>query len=216
MSKILYVSSEAFPLVKTGGLADVAGSLPPALLKKSQDVRLLLPAYPEVLNKIRHRKVRSASSYYNLDLEIIETRLPGSKVIVWLVDCPALFDRPGGPYADEHGKEWQDNALRFAVFCQAAVDISLNKLQLDWQPDVVHCNDWQTGLVPALLSLQAERPVTVSEGTNIIVGNSSSRIVEEAEKILEREGKKGGKPELWDGNASERVVEILKKKMGRI
>jgi starch synthase len=161
MSKILYVSSEAFPLVKTGGLADVAGSLPPALLKKSQDVRLLLPAYPEVLDKIRYRKVRSSSSYYNLDLEIIETRLPGSKVIVWLVDCPALFDRPGGPYADEHGKEWQDNALRFAVFCQAAVDISLNKLQLDWQPDVVHCNDWQTGLVPALLSLQAERPVTV-------------------------------------------------------
>ncbi|MEA1888946.1 MAG: glycogen synthase GlgA [Pseudomonadota bacterium] len=161
MSKILYVSSEAFPLVKTGGLADVAGSLPPALLKKSQDVRLLLPAYPEVLNKIRHRKVRSASSYYNLDLEIIETRLPGSKVIAWLVDCPALFDRPGGPYADEHGQEWQDNALRFAVFCHAAVDISLNKLQLDWQPDIVHCNDWQTGLVPALLSLQAERPVTV-------------------------------------------------------
>ena len=161
MSKILYVSSEAFPLVKTGGLADVAGSLPPALLKKSQDVRLLLPAYPEVLTKIRHRKVRSASSYYGLDLEIIETRLPGSNVTVWLVDCPALFDRPGGPYADEHGQEWQDNALRFAVFCHAAVDISLNKLQLDWQPDVVHCNDWQTGLVPALLSLQAERPVTV-------------------------------------------------------
>jgi len=161
MSKILYVSSEAFPLVKTGGLADVAGSLPPALLKESQDVRLLLPAYPEVLNKIRHRKVCSASSYYGLDLEILETRLPGSNVTVWLADCPALFDRPGGPYADEHGQEWQDNALRFAVFCHAAVDISLNKLQLDWQPDVVHCNDWQTGLVPALLSLQAERPVTV-------------------------------------------------------
>lgn len=71
--------------------------------------------------------------------------------------------------------------------------------------------------IPCLtLRENTERPVTVSEGTNVIVGNSSSRIVEEAEKILEREGKKGGKPELWDGNASERVVETLKKKMGRI
>ena len=161
MSKILYISSEAFPLIKTGGLGDVAGSLPAALLKKSQDVRLLLPAYPEVLNKITKSKKCAVTSYYNLSLEIIETRLPGCNVIVWLVDCPAVFDRPGGPYTDNHGQAWHDNALRFAVFCHAAVDISLNKLQLDWQPDVVHCNDWQSGLVPALLSLHTKRPATI-------------------------------------------------------
>ena len=161
MSKILYISSEAFPLIKTGGLADVAGSLPAALLKQSQDVRLLLPAYPEVLSKIKKSKKVSVTTYYNLSVQIIETRLPGSKVIVWLVDCPALFDRPGGPYTDQHGQAWHDNALRFAVFCHAAVDIALNKLELDWQPDVVHCNDWQTGLVPALLSLHSKRPATV-------------------------------------------------------
>jgi len=161
MSKILYISSEAFPLVKTGGLGDVAGSLPAALLKQSQDVRLLLPAYPEVLNKITRSKVLASSSYYNQPVEIIETRLPGSKVVVWLIDCPTIFNRSGGPYTDEHGQPWDDNALRFAIFCHAAVDISLNKLQLDWQPDVVHCNDWQSGLVPALLSLQTKRPATV-------------------------------------------------------
>ena len=161
MSKILYVSSEAFPLVKTGGLGDVAGSLPSALLKKSQDVRLLLPAYPEVLRKIKKSKIRRVISYYKLPVKIIETRLPGSNVIAWLVDCPAAFNRPGGPYTDDHGQEWRDNALRFAIFCQAGVDISLDKLQLQWQPDVVHCNDWQTGLIPALLSLKPERPVTV-------------------------------------------------------
>lgn len=161
MSKILYITSEAFPLIKTGGLADVAGSLPAALLKQTQDVRLLLPAYPEVLSKITKSKKISVSSYYNLPVQIIETRLPGSNVIVWLVDCPAAFSRPGGPYTDKHGESWHDNALRFAVFCYAAVDIALNKLELSWQADVVHCNDWQTGLVPALLSLHAKRPATV-------------------------------------------------------
>ena len=161
MSKILYISSEAFPLIKTGGLGDVAGSLPAALLKQSQDVRLLLPAYPEVLSKITRSKVLASSSYYNQPVEIIETRLPGSKVVVWLLDCPTIFNRSGGPYTDAHGQPWDDNALRFAIFCHAAVDVSLNKLQLNWQPDVVHCNDWQSGLVPALLSLQTKRPATV-------------------------------------------------------
>ena len=161
MSKILYISSEAFPLIKTGGLGDVAGSLPSALLKQSQDVRLLLPAYPQVFKNISRQKVLATSSYYNLPVKLIETRLPGTNVIVWLIDCPAAFDRPGGPYSDRHGREWNDNALRFAIFCHAAVDIALNKLNLKWKPDVVHCNDWQSGLVPALLSLHKKRPATV-------------------------------------------------------
>lgn len=161
MSKILYLSSEAFPLIKTGGLADVAGSLPVALLKQNQDIRLLLPAYPEAIKKIKKNKILAKTSYYNQSVKIIETRLPGSNVIVWLVDCPAAFNRPGGPYTNHHGQEWDDNALRFAIFCLAAVDIALNKLALHWRPDVVHCNDWQSGLVPALLSLQRKRPATV-------------------------------------------------------
>lgn len=161
MSKILYISSEAFPLIKTGGLGDVAGSLPAALLRKSQDIRLLLPAYPEVLSKITSAKKRASTSHYNLAVNIIETRLPGTNVMVWLVDCPAIYNRPGGPYTDDHGQPWQDNALRFALFCHTAVDIALNNLQLNWHPDVVHCNDWQSGLVPALLSLVSKRPATV-------------------------------------------------------
>ncbi|MDT8385376.1 MAG: glycogen synthase GlgA [Gammaproteobacteria bacterium] len=161
MSKVLYISSEAFPLIKTGGLGDVAGSLPPALLKKSQDVRLLLPAYPEALSRLSRTRLLAETTYYNQPVKIIEARLPGSKVSVWLVDCAAAFDRPGGPYADEKGQPWKDNALRFAIFCQAATDIALNRLKLDWTPEIVHCNDWQTGLVPALLSLHASRPATV-------------------------------------------------------
>lgn len=161
MSKVLYISSEAYPLVKTGGLGDVAGSLPSALLKKSQDVRLLLPAYPDALSKTGRHRVRISTSCYNLPVKIIETRLPGTNVILWLVDCPAAFNRPGGPYADERGHEWHDNSLRFAIFCHLAVELSLDRHGLQWRPDVVHCNDWQTGLVPALLSLYQRRPVTV-------------------------------------------------------
>jgi len=161
MSRVLYISSEAFPLIKTGGLGDVAGSLPIALHKNSQDVRLVIPAYPDVLKKITKSKVRAEFEYYNFPVKIIETRLPGSNVIVWLIDCPAIYNRAGGPYTDANGQAWPDNALRFAIFCYAAVDIALNKLALNWQPDVVHCNDWQTGLVPALLSLHPNRPATV-------------------------------------------------------
>lgn len=161
MNRILYISSEAFPLIKTGGLADVTGSLPAALLKQSQDVRILLPAYKEVLQKITTIKVLAETSYYNMPVKIIKTRLPGTNVIVLLVDCPALYDRPGGPYSDHNGHPWHDNALRFAVLCHAAIDISLNKLKLHWKPNIVHCNDWQSGLVPALLSLHKKRPVTI-------------------------------------------------------
>jgi len=161
MNKVLYITSEAFPLIKTGGLADVAGSLPVALLKQSQDVRLLLPAYPEVISKISRSKILTTHAYYGLQATIIETRLPGSNVLVWLVDCPAVFNRPGGPYIDQHGEAWDDNALRFTILCHAAVDIALDHLKLNWKPDIVHCNDWQTGLVPALLSLHKDRPATV-------------------------------------------------------
>jgi len=161
MSKILFVSSEAYPLIKTGGLADVAGSLPIALQKEHQDVRLLLPAYRQVLAEVTKTKLLASTSYYNIKVDILETRLPGSKVKVWLVNSPTLFDRNGSPYLDANGDSWHDNALRFAVFCKVATDIALDRLTMNWHADIVHCNDWQTGLVPALLSMHAERPATV-------------------------------------------------------
>ena len=161
MSKILYISSEAYPLIKTGGLADVAGSLPPTLLKNNQNVRLLIPAYPDVKKKLVKKKIIATTSYYNLPTSIIESRLPGTNVVVWAVDCPSAFERPGGPYTNQHGEPWDDNALRFAIFCRVAVDIAIDKLKIDWQPDLVHCNDWQSGLIPALLSLYKNRPATV-------------------------------------------------------
>lgn len=161
MSKVLYLTSEVFPLIKTGGLADVAGSLPTALTELGQEMRILLPAYPEVLRWIKQPTLLATGRYYNQPVKLLETTLPESGVTTWLVDCPAAFDRPGGPYIDGNGEPWHDNALRFAIFCQMAVDIALNRLDLDWQPDIVHGNDWQSGLVPALLSLHSNRPASL-------------------------------------------------------
>ena len=157
----LFASSEVYPLIKTGGLADVSGSLPRALAQNKQDVRLILPAYQSVLARLKTVKRVAQTRHYDHDVEILQSTLPGSRLKILLVSCPALFDRPGNPYLDETGKEWSDNALRFALFCQVVVDVAMNRLGLDWAVDVVHCNDWQTALVPALLQNFVQRPATV-------------------------------------------------------
>ncbi|MCW9024101.1 MAG: glycogen synthase GlgA [Gammaproteobacteria bacterium] len=161
MSKILFATSEAYPLIKTGGLADVSGSLPRALVSQKQDVRLILPAYADVMEKVGSCKTIASQVVDGLTVNILETRLPGTKVKTWLVDCPEYFDRPGNPYLDEHNEDWHDNAERFTLFCRVVVAVALNQLELNWQPDLVHCNDWQTGLVPALLDEAPQRPATL-------------------------------------------------------
>ncbi len=157
----LFVTSEVYPLIKTGGLADVSGSLPHALQQLGEDVRILLPGYRSVLDKLERVKTIAHSHHYGQGVRILESRLPGTRVKVMLVDCPAAFDRPGNPYLDEQGQPWADNAFRFTLFCQVAVDIALNRLAFDWHVDLVHCNDWQSALVPALLSLFDARPATL-------------------------------------------------------
>ncbi|MGR9072939.1 MAG: glycogen synthase GlgA [Gammaproteobacteria bacterium] len=160
MKKVLFVTSEAHPLIKTGGLADVAGSLPKALSELSQDVRILMPNYQSIKTgeppvHVCHLRVD------NKNVELLETRLPGSKVKVLLVNYPEYFGKPGNPYVDERGHLWGDIAERFTLFSRIAVEIAMNRAHLDWKPDIVHCNDWQTGLIPALLSLEQNRPVRI-------------------------------------------------------
>ena len=159
MKKILFASSEVHPLIKTGGLADVAGSLPRALADLSQDIRIILPNYQSLTTEEVH--FISTVRVNNQDVNILETLLPDSNVKVWLVDCPSMFDTPGNPYLDETGNPWNNIAHRFALFCRVIVEVSMNRAHLNWQADVVHCNDWQTGLVPALLSLEGNKPATV-------------------------------------------------------
>ena len=164
---ILFVTSEVHPIIKTGGLADVSGSLPLALKGLRRDIRILMPAYADALDKIQDSN-RSPREIARLTLpgsvetvRLLETKLKGSSVPIWLVDAPGLFDRPGNPYLDANGHDWPDNAQRFTLFSRVAAAIAMGKAGLDWHPDLVHCNDWQSGLVPALLHGQKNRPATI-------------------------------------------------------
>ncbi|MDA1107610.1 MAG: glycogen synthase GlgA [Proteobacteria bacterium] len=160
---LLFAVSEAHPLIKTGGLADVAYSLTAALKPHVHEVRMVLPAYRAALAHAGHLEPIATLHVAGSDapVRILEGEVPGSGVKVWLVDAPFYFDRDGGPYSDPHGHDWPDNAARFAVFARAIVEIACGRTGLGWRPDVVHCNDWQTGLVPALLALESARPAIV-------------------------------------------------------
>jgi starch synthase len=160
MKKILFVSSEAHPLIKTGGLADVSSSLPKALAELGQEVRLVVPNYGalKLNNEVNLRSEFPIGSYF---VRLLETKLPDSSVTVWLIDCPAYFGMTGNPYVDMFGNSYPNNAERFALFCRAVCEVAMNRVELDWKADIVHCNDWQTGLVPAFLSLEYQCPPTV-------------------------------------------------------
>jgi len=163
MRKILFVASEAYPLMKTGGLGDVCGALPQALTALGEDVRLLMPGYRDsmanagTLKKVAEIALPSVSA----PVRLLEGRLPGTRIKTWLIDYPPAYDRPGNPYQNALGVDWPDNAERFALLARVAVAIAHGIKRLRWQPDIVHCHDWQTGLVPALLSQETNRPATV-------------------------------------------------------
>lgn len=163
--KILFATSEAHPLIKTGGLGDVSGSLPNAYAKLKHQVRLVIPAYGDVWEKVSHVKELTDFTVggcgRDVHVRLFKAKAEGIQTPIWLVDIPDLFNRPGNPYLSPDGSDWWDNGERFGVFSKAVVEIAMNRVGLDWQPDMVHANDWQTGLVPALLTLEPNRPQTL-------------------------------------------------------
>lgn len=148
---VLFATSEAHPLVKTGGLGDVSGALPKALAELGVDVRLLLPGYPSVLARLpdAHPVARLPYPFGDGNIELREGRLPGSEVPVLAIVHGPSYDRPGGPYQDERGHDWPDNAERFALLSWVAARLASAESPLPWRPDLLHANDWQTGLAPA-------------------------------------------------------------------
>lgn len=161
--RVLFVSSEAFPLAKTGGLGDVCSALPATLARLGADVRLMIPAYPQALDVALNKRV--VAEFHDLIGEggcrLIAGTMPDSGLPVLLFDAPALFGRAGGLYQDGDGRDWLDNHRRFAVFSHAAARVAAGHIA-GWQPDVVHANDWHTGLLPALLHQQGpQRPRSV-------------------------------------------------------
>ncbi|MGB0749378.1 MAG: glycogen synthase GlgA [Magnetospiraceae bacterium] len=162
--KVLFAASEAYPLIKTGGLADVAGALPAALRDLDIDARLIIPAYPQVENfiKITDEPIDLGDPLGAGPTRLLRAVGPDGKVPIFLVDCPTLYDREGGPYVNPKGEDWADNHLRFGLLCRAAATICTSGAIFGWQPDVFHGNDWQTGLTAAhLVQWGGRRTATV-------------------------------------------------------
>jgi starch synthase len=154
--RILYVTPECAPLVKTGGLGDVAGALPVALRGIGLDVRVLLPGYPAVLAALPDARVigRIAAVARLPSASLLEATL-ATGVPAWVVACPALYDRAGGPYQDAAGADWPDNPLRFGLLSRVAAMLASTHSPLEWRAQLVHANDWQTGLAPAYAALSS-------------------------------------------------------------
>jgi starch synthase len=158
--KALSITSEAFPLIKTGGLADVAGALPLALPREGAEVRTLLPAYPAVLAKLETAEaVHAYPALMGGPARILAGRAAG--LDLFLLDAPHLYDRPGGPYLGPNGRDWPDNAFRFAALARVGADLAKGVVP-GYAADVAHAHDWQAALVPAYLHYDGDaRPGTV-------------------------------------------------------
>jgi len=152
--KLLFASPEVVPFVKTGGLADVSGMLPRVLAQKGHSVAVVLPKYSIIPDDL----MRSAVTGPSVDLPVangLETfRLyrmsdAATSLVYFFIDHAGYFDRTSLYVDPDTGKDYPDNHIRFSAFCRATLE--LLKI-IDWQPDIVHANDWQTGLLPVYLA----------------------------------------------------------------
>ena len=157
--KVLHVAAEIFPLVKTGGLADVLAALPVAQADLGADVRLLLPGLPAVLDAVQSARlvVGIGSCFGALRVRLLLARMPGSKLPVYVVDAPHLYRRGGSPYQNSLGDEWPDNLQRFALLGWVAAHLASGDADEQWLPDVVNAHDWHAAMACAYI---AEHPGT--------------------------------------------------------
>ncbi len=152
--KILMVTSEAVPFAKTGGLADVCGTLPSELQRLGHEVSVILPAYRQA--RAAGVLIEPTGIHFEIPIgnktvagSLLRSHLPGSSVPVYLVEQEQYFNRAG--LYQENGKDYKDNCERFVFFCRAVLE-AIRLLELE--VDVLHCNDWQTGLIPAYLKIE--------------------------------------------------------------
>jgi len=139
------VASEALPLAKTGGLADVLGALPAALQAQGDEVAVVIPRYGFIDLKGLRRVWDNAPVYLGWALYDTSIYLYSGAFPIYLIDCPRLFDRAG--LYGEAGVDYPDNHIRFAVFARAALSVA----RWLFRADILHCHDWQAGLVPVYL-----------------------------------------------------------------
>ena len=155
--RILQVSAEIYPLLKTGGLADIAGALPAALQAVGCDVRLLLPGFPAICNGLENTAAVGQfdapwGERMRIDIGVVTALSSADRpVYAYVLVAPALFDRPGGPYEDTNRRPFADNHRRFAVLGWAAAHLA-HGLDSLWRAQLVHSHDWHAALAPACLA----------------------------------------------------------------
>lgn len=158
--RVLHAAAEIFPLVKTGGLADVLGALPQALLEAGADVRLVLPGLPAIKNGVeRQTLVCEIGAVFGAGkVSLWLGYMPGGGLTtgtplpVYVVDAPYLYQRAGNPYLAADGNEWADNLQRFALLGWVAAHIAAGELDADWCPDVLHAHDWHAAMACAYIA----------------------------------------------------------------
>jgi len=157
--KVLAVASEIYPLVKTGGLADVTGALPRALARERIEVHTLVPGYPAVLDRLATAEpVHAYRELFGGAARLLRSQ--ARDLALFVLDAPHLYRRAGNPYVDERGRDWPDNAFRFAALARAAADIGQGLLPSFW-PELLHAHDWQAGLAPAYLHSGPRRSIPI-------------------------------------------------------
>ena len=151
--RLLHTAAEVFPLVKTGGLADVVAALPQALAGLGEDVRLLLPGLPALCEHLSAaEEVATLGPCFGAArVRLLRGRLPAIGLDVYLVEAPMLYARPGGPYAAADGTQWPDNLQRYGLLGWIAGQVAAGDLDPDWKPQVVHAHDWHAALACAYL-----------------------------------------------------------------
>ncbi|MEO7152349.1 MAG: glycogen synthase GlgA [Burkholderiaceae bacterium] len=146
--KVLHVGAEIFPLVKTGGLADVMGALPQALQAQGADVRLLLPGLPAIADAVLHQKrvIDLGPAFGAARITLRLGQLPYSHLPVYVVDAPYLYRREGSPYQASDGQAWDDNLQRFGLLGWVAAHLAAGELDPDWMPALLHAHDWHAAM----------------------------------------------------------------------
>ena len=152
--RVLFAASECFPLIKTGGLADVVGALPLALGAQGVETTIFLPGFPSVLKGLSKKRSGAPFEISGHEAKLVHGQTANG-LSVTALDAPALFGFDGNPYQMPGGSDREGNGQRYAAFARVGADIAMGRHQLD-AFDVVHAHDWQAGLIPTYLSLETK------------------------------------------------------------
>ena len=168
--RVLHAAAEWFPLVKTGGLADVVSALPVAQHDIGLKARLLLPAYPALREAMESARVivQCGPAFGAGRVTLLRGRLPGYPIPVYLIDAPWFFARRGNPYLGPSGSEWPDNALRFALLGWVAAQLAEGGLDPSWSPQILHAHDWHAALAPVYLAAHGAHAGTERRSRSVL------------------------------------------------